>query len=240
MTGATPITVRRAADRGATRLPWLDSRHTFSFAEYRDPAHMGFRALRVLNDDRVHPASGFEPHAHRDMEIVSIVLSGALQHRDSLGNGSVIRPGEIQRMTAGAGIVHSEWNPSETDEVRFLQIWLRPLAHGVAPGYDQRPLPTVPNTFARIVAGRDTAHDGAVAIDSAADLWIATLDGGASAAVAPRRGAAWVHVATGDVELAADGARAALAAGDGAPLPSATRLELTARSPSQVLVFDLG
>jgi redox-sensitive bicupin YhaK (pirin superfamily) len=135
------IGIRRAEERGRTRLPWLDSRHTFSFGEYHDPAQMGFRALRVINDDRVAPGGGFDTHPHRDMEIVTYVLDGALQHRDSLGNGSLIRPGEVQRMSAGTGIRHSEFNASRDNPVHLLQIWLLPAKTGIEPGYEQRHCP---------------------------------------------------------------------------------------------------
>src|SRR5512145_683523 len=132
------IDIRRSAQRGRTRLPWLDSRQTFSFGQYYDPDHMGFRALRVINDDRVDPGQGFATHPHRDMEIITYVLDGALEHRDSLGNGSVIRPGEVQRMSAGTGIRHSEFNASREEPVHLLQIWIQPARTGIAPGYEQK------------------------------------------------------------------------------------------------------
>src|SRR5271167_1875462 len=148
------ITPRKSADRGRTKIEWLDSRHSFSFGDYYDPNEMGFRALRVINEDRVRPAAGFPTHGHRDMEIVTYILSGALQHKDSLGTGSVIRPGEIQRMSAGSGIVHSEFNASPERNVHLLQIWIMPSKTGIAPSYEQKTIDpkAVANHFARIAA----------------------------------------------------------------------------------------
>src|SRR5579884_3782960 len=160
----TMITIRPAAARGHTDLGWLDSRHTFAFGDYFDPAHLGFRTLRVINDDRVAPGTGFGMHPHRDMEILTYVVEGALQHRDSLGTGSVIRPGEVQRMTAGTGIRHSEYNPSAAEPVRLLQIWIEPERRGLAPGYEQRAFPEAERRDRlRLVASRD-GQDGAVTI----------------------------------------------------------------------------
>ena len=242
------IRIRRSADRGRTAIDWLDSRHTFSFGEYHDPAHTAFRALRVINDDRVRPASGFGPHPHRDMEIVTLVLQGALEHRDSLGNGSVIRPGEVQRMTAARGIVHSEWNPSETEDVHLLQIWMMPRTRGRDAAYEQRPIPDVRGAFALVAGPGDPDAKASpapvVTIDSDTDLWRAALDAGTGATLRARRGGGvWVHVARGDVTMkAADGARcdtAALSGGDGAAIDGAPEIVVTARTASEVLVFDL-
>jgi redox-sensitive bicupin YhaK (pirin superfamily) len=237
------LRLRPAAERGRTAIDWLDSRHTFSFGEYHDPRHMGVRSLRVINDDRVRPASGFGSHPHRDMEIVSFVLDGCLEHRDSLGNGSVIRPGEIQRMSAGTGIVHSEWNPSATESVRFLQVWLLPRTRGRAPGYEQVALPAAADAFHR--AASPDGGAGAVTIDSDAEIWNARLTPGANAALATRRGGAtWIQVARGSVDVAAASAgrrgSASLAEGDGAAIDGAVELTFAARAPAEVLVFDLG
>jgi redox-sensitive bicupin YhaK (pirin superfamily) len=230
------IAVRKADERGRTRLTWLDSRHSFSFSEYHDPRHMGFRALRVVNDDRVAPGQGFGTHGHRDMEILSYVLDGALEHRDSLGTGSVIRPGEVQRMTAGTGVRHSEYNPSPTEPVRFLQIWILPERPGLTPGYEQR-------TFAlaerrgrlRLVAARD-GRAGAVTIHQDADLYVTTLAAGEQVTHALGAGRhAWLQVARGGV--AVDGI--ALEEGDGAAVSGRPAVTLTAAGPAEVLLFDL-
>src|SRR5919199_2665695 len=172
------MTIRPAGARGRTALRWLDSRHTFSFNDYYDPRHMGFRSLRVINDDRVAPAAGFGAHPHRDMEIITYVLSGALEHRDSLGSGEVLRPGEVQRMTAGTGIRHSEFNPSPTEPVHLYQIWLLPEREGLEPSYEQRafPEPERRNRL-RLVASPD-GSEGSLAIRQDARLYLASLDGG--------------------------------------------------------------
>jgi quercetin 2,3-dioxygenase len=226
----------RADERGRTRIDWLDSRHTFSFGDYRDPARMGFRALRVINEDRVAPGRGFEPHSHRDMEIVSYVLGGALEHRDSLGNGSRIRPGDVQRMSAGSGITHSEFNPSAEEPVHFLQIWVLPGRGGLAPSYEQRHFaPEQRRGALRLVASAD-GREESVRIQQDVRIYAALLEPGERArhALAPGRHA-WLQVARGRVALG----DAALAAGDGAALSGELGLELAAEEPSEVLVFDL-
>jgi len=231
------ITIRPASERGRSNdIDWLDSRHTFSFAEYYDPRHMGFRALRVINDDRVAPSSGFGTHPHRDMEIISYVLEGALGHKDSMGNGSTIRPGEVQRMTAGTGVRHSEWNHSETEPVHFLQIWLLPEDKGLQPGYEQLAFePHELRNNLRLVASRN-GRNGSVTIHQDAELYATRLSAGKSVVheLAPGRHA-WVHVARGNVTL--NGNR--LGTGDGAALSDEKRLELTGVDDSEVLVFDL-
>jgi redox-sensitive bicupin YhaK (pirin superfamily) len=229
------FTVRRAAERGHTRIDWLDSWHTFSFGEYDDPAHEQFRSLRVINEDRVAGGGGFSTHAHRDMEIVTYVLEGALEHRDSLGTGSVIRPGEIQRMSAGTGIRHSEFNGSQSDTVHFLQIWIMPERAGIAPGYEQRALPSGVRDGLRLIAAPD-GRDGAVTLHQAAEIHAAQLTAGASVEHALAGGRhAWVQVARGTV--AVNGAT--LAAGDGAALSDESTVRIAASAPSEVLLFDL-
>jgi hypothetical protein len=230
------ISIRRAKERGHADHGWLDTSHTFSFAEYVDPRHMGWGPLRVVNEDRVAPGAGFPTHAHRDMEIITYVLAGALEHRDSLGTGSVIRPGEVQRMSAGTGVRHSEYNASRTEPVHFLQIWIQPAQAGIAPGYEQK-------TFAdaerrgrlRLIAAPDGA-DGAVTIHQDARVYAASLERGERVVhtLAAAR-LAWLQVARGAVRL--DGER--LEAGDGAGVARETSVTLEAVEPAEVLLFDL-
>ncbi|HXI02717.1 MAG TPA: pirin family protein [Candidatus Saccharimonadales bacterium] len=230
------ITVRHSGERGHTRMDWLDSRHTFSFGGYRDPEHMGFRMLRVINDDRVTPSSGFGSHPHRDMEIITYVLDGALGHKDSMGNGSTIRPGEVQRMSAGTGVVHSEWNHSKTEPVHFLQIWIIPEREGLEPGYEQRAFePHEVRDRLRMVASHD-GRDGSLVIHQDAALYATKLGAGKSATLdlAPGRHG-WVQVARGAVSL--NGVK--LETGDGAAVSDETRLDLQAAQDAEILVFDL-
>jgi redox-sensitive bicupin YhaK (pirin superfamily) len=232
------LTRRPAGQRGHTRIDWLDSRHTFSFGEYRDPAHMGFRALRVLNEDRVRPGQGFGTHGHSDMEIVTWVLSGALAHRDSLGTGSTIRPGEVQRMSAGTGIRHSEYNASREEDVHFLQIWLLPERADLAPGYEQRALDLDARPGAWVLAASRDGRDGSVTVHQDAALWVTRLPAGARAehALAPGR-YAWLQVARGAVSVN-EGA-ATLVAGDGLATSGERALAVAASEPSELLLFDL-
>lgn len=230
------ISIRPAAERGHTRIGWLDSRHSFSFGEYFDPSHMGFRALRVVNEDRVEPGAGFPTHGHRDMEIVSYVLDGGLEHKDSLGTGSVIRPGEVQRMSAGTGIRHSEFNASKVDPVHFLQIWIVPERERLAPGYEQKAFDLVGAPGRLHLVGSRDGRDGSVTIHQDAAIFTALLTAGQRVEhVLPPGRHAWVHVARGEVEL--DGNT--LSTGDGAAVSGEPGLLLTARAPSEVLVFDL-
>jgi|SRR5262245_806769 len=230
------ITIRRAAERGHTDFGWLDSRHTFSFGDYVDYDQMGFHSLRVINDDRVAGGGGFPTHPHRDMEIITWVLSGALEHKDSLGTGSVIRAGDVQRMTAGTGILHSEFNASKTDPVHFLQIWIFPEKRGLKPGYAQESYPAAERKGQlKLVAERD-GHDGSVSINQDASVYAAALGPGQRVkhALAPGR-AAWIQVATGALTL--NGQR--LNAGDGAAVTDEKSLELVGVEDGEALVFDL-
>jgi redox-sensitive bicupin YhaK (pirin superfamily) len=230
------IRVRKASERGHFDHGWLDTYHTFSFARYYDPRHMGFRALRVINEDRVAPGTGFGTHPPEDMEIVTYVLDGALAHRDSLGTGSTIRPGELQRMTAGTGIVHSEFNPSDAEPVHFYQIWLEPEREGLEPSYEQRAFPEAEwRNRLRLVASPD-GHDGSLTIRQDARLYLGTLDGGqeVSHELTPGRHA-WLQVLRGDVTLNG----LALSAGDGAALGDEAGLVIRSDRPSEVLLFDL-
>lgn len=230
------ITIRNRDERGAVNMGWLDSRHSFSFGHYHDPAHMGFRALRVINDDRVIPGAGFPTHGHADMEIVSYVLDGALEHKDSLGAGSVIRPGDVQRMSAGTGIRHSEYNASREESVHFLQIWILPERPGLAPGYEQKTVAdTEKHGRLRLVGSRD-GRDGSVTIHQDVDLYAALLDGDESAAFTLRPGRhAWVQVARGQVRLNG----LLLKEGDGAAVSDETTLTLDGGIGAEVLLFDL-
>jgi redox-sensitive bicupin YhaK (pirin superfamily) len=230
------ITVRKSEDRGHARHGWLESRHTFSFADYHDPHHMGFRDLRVINEDRVAPGEGFGKHSHRDMEIVSYVIDGALEHADSLGTGSVIRPGDVQRMSAGTGVTHSEHNPSETEPVHFLQIWILPERGGVPPSYEQRHFaPADRSGRLRLVASRDGA-DGSVRLHQDVAIYAALLgkDETATHAIAPGRHA-WIQVVRGSVT--ANGTP--LGAGDGAAISGETAVALAAGEATELLLFDL-
>ncbi len=230
------ITVRKANDRGHARHGWLESRHTFSFAGYYDPDQMGYRDLRVINEDRVQPGRGFDAHSHRDMEIVSYVIDGALEHKDSLGNGSVIRPGDVQRMSAGTGVTHSEYNPSRSEPVHFLQIWILPEREGLPPSYEQKHFAEPERRGAlRLVASPD-GRLGSVRVHQDVALFAGLLEpGGAVAhALAPGRHA-WVQLVRG--AAAVNGTP--LGAGDGAALEGEASVTLRANEPAEVLVFDL-
>ncbi|HEX5489030.1 MAG TPA: pirin family protein [Rhodanobacteraceae bacterium] len=229
--------IRSAAERGQSRLGWLDSRHTFSFSNYHDPAHMGFGALRVINEDRVQPGKGFGTHSHRDMEILSWVLEGALEHSDSMGTHGMIRPGELQRMSAGTGVTHSEFNASKTDPVHFLQIWLFPEREGIAPSYEQRAFaPADLEDRLHLVASHD-GRDESVKVHQDADLYAGRISPNASVSFHPDAGRSlWLQVAKGQVQVEGRD----LHAGDAASwtrTPEA--LDIRADTPSEVLLFDL-
>jgi len=230
------ITVRRSADRGRANHGWLDSRHTFSFAGYHDPAYMGFGPLRVINEDRVAPGAGFPRHAHQDMEILSYVLEGALEHKDSLGTGSIIRPGDVQRMSAGTGVTHSEHNPSPTASTHLLQIWIQPRVLGIAPSYEQRSfLLDQGHPQLRVVASGD-GRDQSVVVHQDVRLYAARLAAGTAVAHRfPRGRHGWLQVARGTIE--ANGHT--LAVGDGAALSDERQVTVTAEEAAEVLLFDL-
>lgn len=230
------LSLRRAHERGRADFGWLDSRHSFSFGTYYDPAFMGFGPLRVINEDRVHPGQGFPTHGHKDMEIISYVIDGALEHRDDLGNGSIIRPGEIQRMSAGTGINHSEYNHSRTDPVHFFQIWIEPAQSGLPPSYEQRPVPPADTPGALQLIASPDGSGQSVTIHQDASLYTLSLDGGlqASHSLAPGRGA-WIQLIRGNVLLN----EIALDSGDGVAVSDEQTITLTANGPSELLLFDL-
>ena len=228
--------VRRSEERGFADHGWLRSYHSFSFADYFDPAHTEFGALRVINEDRVAPAEGFGTHGHRDMEIISYVLEGELAHRDSLGNGSTVRPGDVQRMSAGTGVRHSEFNPSASERVHFLQIWIQPDQRGIAPSYEQKHFDAADRSGRlRLIVSKDGA-DGSLHMHQDARLYAGLLDGADRASLEIARGRRiYVHVARGAVS--AEGTR--LEAGDALLLSDVNRLELSEPKQAEVLVFDL-
>lgn len=230
------ITTRKSSERGHTSIDWLDSRHTFSFGEYHDARHMGFRTLRVLNDDRVRKASGFGTHGHRDMEIVTWVLEGRLEHKDSLGNASVIGPGDVQRMSAGTGVMHSEWNPSKDEGVHFLQMWIQPDKAGTSPGYEEKQIPIAERRGKwRRIADKD-GRDGAVRIGADASILNTVLEKGDEVVYEPAPGRSqWLHVARGSV--VANGVE--LGMGDGLAIQDEKRLIVQASGSSELILFDL-
>ncbi len=230
------IEMRRSSDRGYADHGWLKSFHSFSFAGYRDPAHMGFGPLIVINEDRIAPGTGFGTHGHRDMEIVSYVLDGALAHRDSMGNGSVIRPGDVQRMSAGRGVQHSEFNHEQQGETHFLQIWIEPAVRGIDPGYEEKHFDaSAKRGRLRLVASSD-GRDGSVRIHQNASVYAGLFDGDEAATLQVAAGRRiYVHVARGSVQV--DGQR--LDAGDAAKITEQTSIRIDAGVQAEVLVFDL-
>jgi len=230
------ITVRKSDERGTASFGWLNSKHTFSFGHYYDPDHMGVGPLRVINEDRVQPGAGFDTHAHRDMEIISYVLEGALEHKDSIGTGSVIRPGDVQRMSAGTGIRHSEFNHSKVDPVHFLQIWILPRREGLEPSYEQKTFPKAERRGRLRLVGSPDGRDGSVTIHQDVDLYSVLLGATESMRfdLRPGRGA-WVQVARGELDV--NGER--LAAGDGAAITGVPSINFLGRQDGEILVFDM-
>lgn len=230
------LKIRRASDRGHFDHGWLNTYHTFSFGEYRDPAHHQFRSLRVMNEDVVAAGQGFGTHPHRDMEIVTYVLSGALEHKDSMGNGEVLRPGEFQRMSAGTGITHSEFNPSKTEPVHLYQIWLLPDRKGIEPSYEQKQFDAAERlNRLRLVASPDGEH-GSLLIHQNAKIFLATLETGHEVAhQLPADRHAWLQVLSGSVTTAEQ----TLQAGDGLAVSNESQLAIQATSNAEVMLFDL-
>lgn len=230
------LTIRKAQDRGHANHGWLDTWHTFSFATYQDRDHIRFRSLRVMNEDRVAPGKGFGTHPHNDMEIVTYVLSGALEHKDSMGNGEVLRPGEFQRMTAGSGITHSEFNPSPSEPVHLYQIWLYPEQSGLTPSYEQKAFPLAErNNRLRLVASRDAA-EGSLTIHTDARIYLAELQSGHSASHELAEGRhAWLQVLRGSLTLNGD----ELVTGDGVAVSDERTLTIEATQDAEILLFDL-
>ena len=230
------IRFRDRMGRGRTQTGWLDSRHSFSFGDYRDPEQMGFRTLRVINEDRVVPGAGFPTHSHRDMEIVSYVLAGKLSHKDSLGNGSIIVPGEVQRMSAGSGITHSEYNPSADAPVHFLQIWIIPNKRGIPPGYEQKSLDNATMRNRLALAAGPASSGGVVALQQDALIYAAKLDASATVTHAPATGrGTWLQVARGVVALNDTEMRE----GDGAAIEAEPRIAIEGVTDAEILLFDL-
>lgn len=230
------LKLRPAAERGRTSLDWLDSRHSFSFNEYYDPAWIGFRTLRVINDDYVAPAAGFPTHGHRDMEILTWVLDGALEHRDSMGNGSTLQTGEMQRMSAGSGVTHSEFNHSPTDPLRLLQIWIRPERRGIDPGYEQKPFPLEERLNRLRLVASPGARDGSLQIHQDAAVYVANLEAGVSVDHELATGRhAWVQIARGAVTV--NGVE--MREGDGLAASEERLIQIRAMEDSELLLFDL-
>ena len=230
------LTLRKFADRGHFNHGWLDTYHTFSFADYYDPQHMGFRSLRVINEDRVAPGAGFPTHGHRDMEILTYVLEGGLQHRDSMDSGSVIRPGNVQRMSAGTGVTHSEFNASRAEPVRLLQIWILPERKGLKPSYEEKSFSDKELRGALQLVASPDARNGSVKIHQDAELYVARLNPGQEVSHALRRGRhAWVQVAEGSVKVNGQ----LVGQGDAAALSNESEVQLAAMDNAEVLLFDL-
>lgn len=230
------IIIRKAEERGHANHGWLDTHHTFSFADYYDPERMGFRTLRVINDDTVAGGGGFGTHPHRDMEIITYIISGALEHRDSLGNGAVMRPGEVQRMTAGTGVKHSEFNHSQKEPVHFLQIWILPEKPALTPGYDQKSFTDQLKPGKLVLTVSHDGRDGSLKINQDVSLLVGKFNAGDKASYDLKPGRhAWVQVAAGKITLNGQELRA----GDGAAIGDEKSLSVAGKEPSEVLLFDL-
>ena len=230
------ITIRRSGERGRSQLDWLDSRHTFSFSNYHDPDHMGYSVLRVINEDRIAPAAGFGSHSHRDMEIISYVLDGGLEHKDSLGNGSVIRPGEVQRMSAGTGITHSEYNASKIEPAHFLQIWILPAVTGIAPSYEQRRFNDTNSSGQWLLLVSPVGREGSLTLNQNAFMYMTRLKRGEAmnhALTADRQ--TLLHVARGNAVLSGH----IIVAGDSAMINDEQAINLSTDESAEVLMFDL-
>ncbi|MCT7951805.1 pirin family protein [Ancylothrix sp. C2] len=231
------IILRKSEERGHANHGWLDSYHTFSFANYYDPDYMGFKSLRVINEDRVEPARGFGTHPHRDMEIITYVLEGALEHKDSIGNGSIIRPGDVQKMSAGTGILHSEYNPSESESVHLLQIWIVPNQRNLPASYEQKNFSEAEKrNHLRLIASTD-GRENSVTVYQDVNLYATVLDAGKNVTHQLKEGReVWLQVVRGDVQLN----DIMLRAGDGAAIVDETYLKIEAKTASELLLFDLG
>ncbi|WP_019498194.1 pirin family protein [Pseudanabaena sp. PCC 6802] len=230
------LTLRKAEERGHANHGWLDSYHSFSFANYYDPAHMGFRSLRVINQDRVRGGMGFGTHPHRDMEIISYVLEGALEHKDSMGNGSIIAPGEVQRLTAGTGITHSEFNHSKTEQVHFLQIWILPDRQNLQPSYEQKNFTVEQKRDRLLLIASNDGRNGSVTVNQDLNLYATVLSNGAEVTHTVKPGRhAWVQVARGEALLNGQ----PMKAGDGAATSQPGELQLIGKDDAEVLIFDL-
>ncbi len=230
------IKIRKSNERGHGNYGWLDTYHTFSFDQYHDPDYMGFRSLRVINEDKVEAGKGFGTHPHRDMEIITYVLAGSVQHKDSMGNGSIIRPGEVQRMTAGTGVTHSESNPSKTEELHLLQIWILPEKKGLEPGYEQKAFGEGVRLNKLCLAASSHPREGSVTIHQDVDLWVTLLEKGKKLEHRLTKNRhAWIQIAQGKAGVNSQ----TLGQGDGAAVSSEASVTLTAEDRSEILLFDL-
>ena len=231
------LTIRKSMDRGHANLGWLNSRHTFSFADYHDPKFMGFRSLRVINEDRIQGGTGFARHPHHDMEIISYVVNGALEHEDSMGNKTVIRPGEVQRMSAGTGITHSEYNHSKSSETHFLQIWISPRQQGLAPGYGQQEIESKLAAAKFILAVSSDGRNDSIEIGQDADLYVGRLKASENLIFKIRSGRhVWIQLIRGSLSVNGD---TSLSGGDGLAVSDESQLQITAQDSAEFLLFDL-